>query len=465
MKPMVLRVRLLIASAISILVALALAGLGISALFATHIEKDISIGLRDEMNRLVALVEASDSKISLSQPMPDPRYLQPYGELYWQINDPQTGPVLWSRSVWDTTMELGTPDLTLGSVVETTLIDPEGTPALARIQRLEFETGTGTRVLDLVVAEDRAALDIAIAKFRQDLMIGLATLGAMLVLASWIQVTIGLSPLAAIQHGVGEINSGANKRLQGRFPAEVMPLVNEVNALLASQETSIDFARARAADLAHGLKTSLTVLNLQAQQLRKEDKSAIADTIENLSHSMVETIDHQLALARLRHRSRSSHYVVAVSPVMERVVAAVRATPAGRTLAWQVKVDSDLKVDLDPADLLELLGVLLDNAAKWASGKVSIGATAAGSTASISVDDDGPGVSDADLHTMIERGRRLDELTAGSGLGLAIADEIVTLNAGSLSFSRSPLGGLRASLTLPRSARDSTAGGTDSTTI
>ncbi|MBU1304100.1 MAG: sensor histidine kinase [Alphaproteobacteria bacterium] len=452
MRLMALRVRLLAASAISITMALALAGLGISALFATHIEKDLASGLRDEMNRLVALVRIEGETVSLSQPMPDPRYLRPYGELYWQINDPQGAPVLWSRSVWDSTLDIGNPPLVPGQPLETALIDPEGTPALARIQRLQFEAGNGTRVLDLIVAEDRGALDIAIAKFRQDLLSGLGLLGIMLVVASWVQVSVGLRPLAAIRRGVGEINSGRRKTLGGTFPLEVMPLVNEVNALLASQEASIGFARARAADLAHGLKTSLTVLNLQAAQLRQHKQGEIADTIEGLSRSMAETIDHQLALARLRHRSRSKHYAVALGPALDQIVSAVRATPAGRARRWLVNAAGDLTLDLDPADLIELLGVLLDNAAKWAKEQISITAASAGKTIVITIDDDGPGVAEAQVHMLAERGKRLDEVTAGSGLGLAIAEEIVTLNAGTICFSRAPLGGLRARLSLPAGA-------------
>lgn len=458
MKPIALRTRLLLASAISIFVALGLAGIGISALFAAHIEADMVSGLSDEMNRLVALVTADDAAVTLSQPMPDPRYLKPYGGIYWQINDPSAGALVWSRSVWDATLEIPGPLAPAGKLLETTIVDPEGTTALAIVQQLDFETGSGTRLLYLIVAEDREALDQAIVKFRQDLFLGLSVLGAMLVGASWVQVAVGLSPLNAIRIGVGQINSGAHKQLAGRFPAEVMPLVTEVNTLLANQETSIGFARARAADLAHGLKTALTLLNVQAELLRKQGQNGIADAIQNVIRSMAETIDHQLALARLRHRSRSTHYAVEPGPVVSKVLAAVQATPVGRSRQWFTSVSPDARIDLDAADLLELLGILLENAARWSTASVTLAIAVEHGHVVISVDDDGIGVPEDAIALLGERGKRLDEREAGSGLGLAIVEEIVTLNNGSIRFSRSSLGGLSVQVTLPASGTAHFAG-------
>ena len=442
MRSLALRGRLLTASAISIFVALALAGMGISALFAAHVESDTYSGLRDEMNRLVALVRADDDGVTLSQPMPDPRYLKPYGGIYWQIDDPETGPIVWSRSVWDATLETQSPLPPAGTVVETTIVDPEGTPALTVVQKLDFETTSSSRSLLLIVAEDREALDLAITKFRFDLFAGLSVLGLMLVAASWVQVAVGLAPLSAIRAGIGKINAGTERELAGHFPAEVMPLVAEVNALLASQEASISFARARAADLAHGLKTSLTLLDVEAGGLRKDGKGSVADAIQQLTRAMAETIDHQLALARLRHRSRLKHYAVALRPLADRVVAAIQATPTGRERRWTVLVDADIKVDLDPADLVELLGVLLDNAGKWSRSEVRITAKRLEEMVIIRIEDDGPGVSEVHYATLGQRGRRLDERKDGTGIGLAIAAEIVALNSGTIDFVRAELGGL-----------------------
>ncbi|MEO5804942.1 HAMP domain-containing sensor histidine kinase [Devosia sp.] len=453
MTPIALRLRLLAVSAVSITLALIVAGLGISSLFASHIETDVQSGLQDEMNRLIALLDVNTDPVSLSQPMPDPRFLKPYGGLYWQINDPATGPIQWSRSVWDTPITLTVPMPPAGQLIETNLVDPEGAQALGLVRKLLFERADGTtRTLDLIVAEDRSELDAAIAAFRFDLLRALAILAIALIAASWLQVTVGLYPLAAIRRGINAIRAGTVRRLDGSFPSEVVPLVNEVNELLDTQETSISFARARAADLAHGLKTALTVLSTQTDALHRSGQHEVARSIEDINQSMAATIDHQLALARLRHRSRSIRYSAPVLPSVERVMSAVRRTPQGALHRWTVAIDRSINIDLDPADLVELLGAVLENAANWANGAVSISATRSDLTVTITVDDDGPGVADDALTTLGQRGKRLDETHGGSGLGLAIVAEIAALNSGSVVFKRSNLGGLRVCLQLPAAA-------------
>ena len=182
------------------------------------------------------------------------------------------------------------------------------------------------------------------------------------------QVALGLAPLSAIRKGVSAVRSGESKRLAGNFPVEVLPLVNEVNALLDTQETSIAFARTRAADLAHGLKTNLTVLNVEAQELRKAGNEKSAITIEELTQDLARTIDHQLALSRLRHRSRGEVYQTPLRPQIVRVIDTLNRTPLGSALDWSVDVSDDVGVDIDPPDLTELLGVLLENATSGRGG-------------------------------------------------------------------------------------------------
>jgi signal transduction histidine kinase len=450
MRPPALRLRLLATSAASILVALLLAGVVISALFARHVERDLRAGLGDEMNRIIALLDADAPELAMRQPMSDPRYSTPYGGIYWQVTDETSGATLRSRSVWDKTLVLTEPLPADGGLLETEIVDPEGTPALALARRLDFELDAGgTRALTIIAAEDRADLDQAITGFGFELFRALTILAVALFAASWVQIAVGLSPLSLIRRGVNAIRAGRAKALEGRFPVEVLPLVNEVNELLDAQERSISFARARAADLAHGLKTQLTVLNAEAADVRAKGNAEAADAIEQLTADMAETIDHQLRLARLRHRSRSEHYATALSPVVNKVAAALQRTPKGQAINWDVALPEGLAIDLDPSDLTELIGIVCDNAGKWGKARVVIAALGTQDWVRLTIDDDGEGLPDVAMAALGERGKRLDESRPGSGLGLSIAREIVTLNRGKLGFERSPLGGLRANIDLP----------------
>ncbi len=445
-----LKLRLLLVSATSIAVALLVAGLAIASIFSRHVERSLTVDLESQLARLVALIDPDPPAPRLSQPMSDPRYETPAGGIYWQIRDPADGTVTRSRSLWDTVLQFDTSLPEDSTILAATIAGPDADEALALGRRLSFERDgdAGDRVLEVFVAEDTEGIQAANTAFRVDLVRALAVLAVVLVGATWVQVTLGLSPLGMIKRGIAAIRTGRAKALDGNYPAEVMPLVSEVNDLLQSQDRSIEFARARAADLAHGLKTSLTLLNGEAHELRRSGNTNAAAAIEKLTAGMSEVIDHQLRLSRLRHRTRSDFRSTPVANAAEKVIAALKKTPEGRSLDWEVDIPEATAIALDTMDLTELLGVYLENATKWARRKVSISARTANGNVSIIIADDGPGLDDAALAKLGKRGHRLDESRPGSGLGLAIGREIVALNSGALSFGRSPLGGLQVDLVL-----------------
>ena len=449
MKSPSLRLRLLLASAISITVALLVAGLAIESMFSSHIERSLARSLEAHLARIVALIDPNQDAPQLTQPMPDPRYETPAGGIYWQVSSPADGNVTRSRSVWDTVLKFDTPLPEDGSIKVAKIGGPDAEETLALGRRLSFEREVaGDRVLEVIVAEGTQGIRAANADFRGDLLRALGVLAIALVGATWVQVTLGLSPLEAIKRGLAAVRTGRATALDRNYPAEVMPLVTEVNHLLATQERSIEFARSRAADLAHGLKTSLTLLNGEAHELRRSGNDNAAAAIERLAGGMSEVIDHQLRLSRLRHRARSDLRSTGVAEVAEKVIAALKKTPEGRALAWQVDIPHPAAIALDRMDLTELLGVFLENAAKWARTQVRVSAAVDGGSVSITIADDGPGLDDAALTQLGQRGRRLDETRPGSGLGLSIGREIVTLNGGTLAFGRSPAGGLQVAIVL-----------------
>lgn len=453
MRPAGLRLRLLLGAAAWIGGALLIAGFGISYLFSAHVERTARLDLTAQLNRLIALVDIKADPPALRQPLADPRFGVPFGGLYWQITDIKSGETGRSRSLWDGALVLKQPLVVPGQVYQVELSGPDGAPAIGLARRLDFHADDGTtREFAIVMAENRAGIEAAIAAFRSDLARALLILGIVLVLAAWAQVTIGLAPLNKIRKGIAAIRTGGNRRLEGRFPREVMPLTDEVNALIENQENSIAFARARAADLAHALKTQLTVLAAEAHELRLRGLDAEAHKIETIMVAMSETINHQLSLSRLRFRTRAEHYAVALDEVLSKLVKTLSRTPHGERIAWHLKLPEGENVDLDRPDLNELLGILLDNASQWAKSQVRIDATRHAQTILLTIADDGPGLEPEQIARLGERGQRLDERKSGTGIGIAIAQEIVELNHAQLHFDRDPrLGGLRVRLSLPRS--------------
>jgi signal transduction histidine kinase len=247
-----------------------------------------------------------------------------------------------------------------------------------------------------------------------------------------------------VRQGVLAISSGDAQRLTDEFPDEVMPLVDEINELLMARDDAVERARAWTADLAHGLKTPLTALGADAQQLRNTGHTDMAENLDQLAQSMRRRVDRELIRARLRTAGvlvpRHTDMVAAAKGVIATLV----RTPLGSRLSWHTELPESLEVGMARDDLTELLGNLMDNASKWARDQVWI---------SVVIEDDGPGVPDSELTSLVKRGVRLDEQTAGSGLGLAIARDILDAYDGQLSFSRSKLGGLAVSVQLKGEAR------------
>ncbi len=446
MKSRSLRLRLLILSAGTVAIALLLAGIAITAIFANHVERNLESQLQAQMTRLTALLNVAATPPSLTTPMADPRFDVPAGGLYWQVADEAGQPLLRSRSLWDAAISVPRAVPDTGSLARVS--DPAGMPALALTRRLVFETDNGspTRALLLTIAERTDGIDAANAAFRDDLVLALSVLAVALMLAAAVQIQLGLRPLDEVQRGIAAIRSGDAPHLSSDYPTEVMPLVHEVNELLDLQERSIGFARSRAADLAHGLKTSLTLLNGEAAAIRRAGAPDAANRIEVIAGEMLATVDHQLRLSRLRHRARLERQSTPLADTVHRIVETLRRTPAGAELTWQVVLSETLSFPLDRMDLMELLGVLLENAEKWAGSRVEVSAN--GDV--LRIEDDGPGVDDAVLATLGERGMRADQSQPGAGLGLAIAKEIVAINGGRLSFGRSALGGLKVEVSIGR---------------
>jgi signal transduction histidine kinase len=269
------------------------------------------------------------------------------------------------------------------------------------------------------------------------------------LIAGLLHVRKGLSPFAQLRRRLAAVRGGEVRRLDGRYPSEVQPVVDDLNALLEDRDQRVERAIAKAGDLAHGLKTPLAVLAQEAERAEAAGHDELAASINEQVERMRRQVDYHLAQARA---AASGADPSARTAVIESVTALVRTMErlhAGRGLRIDVDAERDHHVRARREDLDEMLGNLLDNACKWARSRVVIRATADAKGTAIVIEDDGPGIEPSLRDAVLRRGVRADEAAPGSGLGLAIVRDLAELHGGSVMLESAELGGLRARLTLP----------------
>ncbi|MGB5559685.1 MAG: HAMP domain-containing sensor histidine kinase [Paracoccaceae bacterium] len=445
MKHLSLRLRLLIAGTAAILIALALAEAGLSALFAAHVERRALAELSVQLDQVLAGVDRDvTGKPVLATAPADPRFQRPLGGLYWQIE--VEGVLLRSRSLWDYALPLPVDELPDGAEHFHDIVGPSGETLLTVERSVALPSRLGGATMRAAVAMNRADLKQAEQDFIADLLPFTGLLAGVLILAGWVQILIGLRPLATVGRRVADVRSGAVSRLGSDFPSEVQPLAAEVDALLEQREAEIARARARAGDLAHGLKTPLQALLGETDRLRGSGRPEAADAIEDIAGAMRRHVDRELT--RARFASRGSAARVDLTDLAQRVHRVVSRTAAGAGVDWDIDVPERLIAAADADDLTEALGALAENAARHARGRVRITGRRAGDQVILSVIDNGPGIPANRIEALMERGTRADTTGPGSGLGLAIAAEIAAGFGGQLTLHYANPG-LEARLALP----------------
>lgn len=439
-----LRLRLALAGAASIIAALVAAFFVLSTLFERHVERRIAAELMLHLNQVIAgLAEQPGASLHLVKPPVDPRFERPLSGLYWQIEG--DGSRLRSRSLWDDVLTL--PDIPAGGVHMATITGPGDASLLLVEREVVTSERAGARPLRVAVAIDRTDISRATDQFEADLLPYLQALAVLLLAASFVQIFVGLRPLATLTERLSAIRAGKAERLGNDFPDEVLPLTGEVDALLQSRENQLRKARERAADLAHGFKTPLQILSGDVLRLRERGDEAVARDIEAIILRMRRHVDHEMARARQAERGHTARSDL--GRVAAQVVSVVSRTPAGRDLDWQQEIEAGLILRIDAEDLAEILGSLAENAARYARTTVGIFARAEGAAAIIEVVDDGPGIPEGEIEFVLKRGGRLDTTSEGAGLGLAIAESFVEEANGSFMLeNRQP--GLCARIMLPR---------------
>lgn len=438
-----LRLRLGVAAASLIALALLLAGAGLTVI----LDRVLDARTADELDRTAKLIAgrvglAPDGSPTLSREPPDPRFATPYGGLYWQV---QAGThVLRSRSLWDKSLDLGGAGAGAQGPATVDAVGPDGGRLIAVARPLEIgPLGAETR-LRVTVAEDRRSLAASRATFLRLLIPALIALFAVLTLAMWLFVHRALAPFRLLQADLLAVHAGTRTRLPEHFPDEVRPLVADLNRLLDAQERALARARDAAADMAHGLKTPLAVLDALARRTGPADPGLSAEIAEQ-ARAMGGQVERALARARIAAGGDLRRRACRVAPVANRLVATLRRLPEGDSLDWAIAVPDTLAYPGEEGELMEVLGNLLDNARKWAHRRVRVSGEAAPGELRLTVEDDGPGMSPAAI-AGIGRGQRWDESRPGTGFGIAIARDVAEVAGARLAFGRSEMGGLRADL-------------------
>ena len=417
-------------------------GVALDRVLSTSIQQNFDNQLEYVLTAMIASAEIGpDGEVRFNRPLGDQRFLEPNSGLYWQITAAEKIPFL-SRSLWD--RELQVPRSYDDAAVhfsESSQFADEPLRVVQRTIRLPDSESRWT----FQVAQSRSSLDAQISELRSVLITSFLLLAVGLLILAALQTFYGLWPLRAVRESIAEMRSGKKSRIVRPLPDEVMPMVNELNGLLDHNEKQAEEARRHAGNLAHALKTPLTVImNSATAQASDLDTIVIREAT-----TMRRQVDHHLARARAVGRRGHSHSRAVVWHSLESVERAVSRLYSHVRL--DMAGDKDISARVERQDLDEMLGNLIENAAKYGGGSVFVTVEEDGNFVRILVEDDGMGIPEAERERIFDRGARLDTGKPGTGLGLAIVRDVAEIYEGDVALEESEdLGGLMVVLRLPK---------------
>ena len=451
-----LALRLFFSATTWTVVILVVTGIVLSSIYRSAVERAFDRRLGVYLRTLVADVAAPEENVDkFPQSIGEPLFDLPLSGWYWQVTrlDAPTPDVRSSRSLWDATLPR-LADLSVswvpGSARQGYVDGPEGQQL--RIVERTIDLGEEGRYL-VAVAGDANEIDEETRNFDSALVITFGVLGIVLLLTTTFQVRFGLAPLKRISEGLAAIRSGSAERLEGAFPVEIAPLARETNALIDANREIVTRARTHVGNLAHALKTPISVMMNEANTHGGEP---FALKVREQTEIMRDQVARHLERARLAARVAAIGTVTDVRPVVFALARTMEKIHHHRGVVIDIDAAEGARFRGEQQDLEEMVGNLVDNACKWAQSRVAVEVFSEKPdprddrrVVRIVVDDDGPGLSPQQREQVTRRGRRLDETKPGSGLGLSIVVELASLYGGGLTLGTAPIGGMRAELVVP----------------
>ncbi len=453
--------RLLTYAAMWSIVALLGTGWVLSSLFRNAMERNFDARLQAHLYGLVGVVELDEAgRLSQLGQLGEARFDLLESGWYWQVSPPKGSPdtqALSSRSLLDQAFPALAETITSAGNDGLVHYYSDG-PKKQRLRVIQqsIQLAGSDALYSFTVGGDSNELEREVSTFNNTLAISLSLVCLGVILTGLLQVRFGLQPLRLFQQSLSSIRSGSKTRLTGTYPEELEPLADELNALMQSNEEIVERARTHVGNLAHALKTPLSVIVNEAEA----DRGAFAGKVGEQAVIMRDQVNHYLDRARVAARGRALGTVTEVAPVVHALHRTLSKIYANKELQMEVSCPDDIRFQGERQDIEELIGNVLENAFKWADRNVSIdvsrnavnasqGSTRLAQSLTIVINDDGPGLKEEQKIEALKRGRRLDETTPGSGLGLSIVAELVSLYSGEVVLSDSPLGGLRVTMILP----------------
>lgn len=448
---MSLKQRLVAVASIWIVAGLIVGALLLSAIFRDLVTQQFYDELTVHIEELQRLAEISPDGALLQRDLSDPRYDVPRSGYYWEIQKGRSV-LARSKSLEGPILDLPPDDVVNSEVHSHSIAGPTGTLMVLEKRKWVDPVGEPAR---FIIGTDKRHLDDILHRFDHTVRYSLATFAALMIGASALLILYAMRPFDQLRASLGEVRSGRTAELQGAFPKEVQPLVDDLNALLKSTAELIQRARTQAGNVAHGLKTPLAILTDEAHRIDAQGLDQSAEIVLDQCRKMQRHIDYQITRARAVAMRSTPGMVASLKKAASEVASALNRLHNGRGLSIDNAVPGDVLVACDAQDLNEMLANLVDNACKHAKSHVRIGLADASreGLAAMTIEDDGAGLPPEAYEIVFNVGERWDSQKPGSGLGLAIARDLARLYGGDVCLGKSTLGGLEVRLELPTASR------------
>ncbi|EGU30940.1 ATP-binding protein [Vibrio scophthalmi] len=433
-KRLSLKSRLVLAAVVWLTAMIIAAGVTVPSQVFNYMVTDTKSQLSLYMDEISGNLEVDKAgKLTLSAQLSDPRFSQPYSGLYWYASTADNE--LRSRSLWDRNIEL--------KDKQTEALGARGEKLIFVHSNLYFPEYDGP--ITVLVGVDEQPIEDTVQKLMGELWVILVLLYLGVLAVILIQIAWSLSPLTKMHKELSELRSGYKTSLSGDYPKDISPLVYDLNALLFHYQELLERARHHAGNLSHALKTPLSVLKNEVQHCEPELKAKLQPPVDQIQTQ----IDYHLGRARMAGAKNILSVKASPAERIDAISMAFDKVYAAREITLINEIDDALDVSVDPTDLDEMVGNLLENGYKWANSIIRVHASLIDKeNVCIIVEDDGPGIPDDQLEHVVKRGVRLDETTPGTGLGLNIVSEMVHSYRGNLSLTHSAMGGVKAMLTM-----------------